>query len=228
MTSPVRLPPKVKRSPRGQRLAFRRRRTKRLTRHERLQRIERHLHKAALANRGLTPKQLARYEKLSVARTRYYLRLLNERLRKQTLGIVSIKKIRKGRTIRFLYYRKPEPEPIRQIAPQQANVVVRISPTQPAGEGFEYEAVEHPSSKNIRIVGWILVAATSRFDRQVIAAQDRLHDVIERVLGQNLASMADVGLVARPEEVRKYIQTGRSNYLAYKHPNDPKWTQIEI
>ncbi len=97
------------------------RRIRRFTKQQRMDRIYRRIYETTLANKPLTLKQLANRERLSVKRTRNYIRIINERLQKRTRGLVSIQRVGE----RYFYVRTSEPERPREFTPRRGDVVVR-------------------------------------------------------------------------------------------------------
>ena len=114
------MPPRPHVGPHVERIR-RRRRIRRLTKQQRMDRIHGRIYITTQANKPLTLKQHASRERLSVNRTRHYIRLINERVQKQTNGRVSIQKVGK----RYFYVETPPPDRPREFTPQRGDMAVR-------------------------------------------------------------------------------------------------------
>lgn len=184
----------------------------RLSSNQRIGRIYEFIHTRTQQGRPPTPAEVARHENLSLRRTKFYIKLINERLRMRSAGIESIETIRAGKTLRYVYFKKPEPEVLKPIEPQQAKLAVTLS--------LRYDSLQ--PSRNLYAKGWVLVSASSFHDPQVLAAQSALRYGIERVFGQKILQEVDIGL---DRGVEKYPTP---KFLGYSHqPNGP-WTPIDI
>jgi hypothetical protein len=173
------------------------RRVRRFTKQQRLDRICKRIYHSTVQRRPLTIRQIARFEGISVGRTRYYIHLLNKSKELRRLR-ASIQRVGK----RYLYVVTPEVERPKPFAPEKGDLVVR---------GYvNYEGQYRSRSIDINCVAvtphdWRLPIQQ---DPAVIANM-QIRNVVRDHFGDKLAGMLKFGI----EEVT----ADSHNRYQYKH-----------
>jgi|GEM_PF-5538636 len=144
----------------------------RFARRERTNRIYSRLHSSSLQGKGLTAKQIARYERLSLTRTFNYLRILRG-------AKAPIQKL-DGR----FYYVPPREEAAR---PQQRSV----KKDQIEFRGYLNYASSGHRSRDIYID---CIIVTDRDSFAIAAAKSRIESLVRSKFGRSVAAMLHFGL----------------------------------
>jgi hypothetical protein len=159
----------------------------RFTKRERAQRIYVALYTAAQKQQGLTVTELARRERISKARVRYYLRLIRRVQRKQ-----SVKIERLGNKF---YYVPPQPPPERprQLIPQRGDAELR---------GYWNYASPKYSSGNLNVD---CVEVVPNIPNAILAGKARIEAPVRHRLGEKVASMLHYGVWPATPESRNHF-----------------------
>lgn len=153
----------------------------RFTRRERANRIHRRIHDAG--DVGISVREIARRERISLSRTYYYLRLIRRAQRGRGVRI--------GRLGRKLHYVRP------------IQVEARIEPRPIILEEPHYEATEvelrgylnyTSSSKQARNIDIDCVMLVRHNRTAILAGSERIKDIVETRLGRKIASMLKFGV----------------------------------
>jgi|SRR5208337_103968 len=182
--------------PQGERIHKNARRRK-FTKRERAIRIDGRIQKAG--PKGITIRRLARLERISTGRIRFYLRLIRKSREKQGVKVERLGK-------RFFYVKLAEPERPKQLVPQRGDVELRAywnydSPNY-AGHDIDIDCVVVvPNSPNA-----------------IVAARERVKGMVRNRLSEKIASKLHFGVSeATPQS---------SNHFLWRRGSGDQWHEL--